>query len=33
MKTKHVFELVKVADMIVVPLLASAFDQARPRRS
>ncbi len=28
MKTKHVFELVKMADMIVVPVLASAFDQA-----
>jgi len=28
MKTKHVFELVKMADLIVVPVLASAFDQA-----
>jgi chromosome partitioning protein len=28
MKTKHVFELVKMADIIVVPVLASAFDQA-----
>jgi chromosome partitioning protein len=28
MKTKHVFELVKMADMIVVPVLASAFDQS-----
>ena len=28
MKTKQVFELVKMADMIVVPVLASAFDQA-----
>lgn len=28
MKTKHVFELVKLADVIVVPVLASAFDQS-----
>ena len=28
MKTKHVFELVKMADVIVVPVLASAFDQS-----
>ena len=28
MKTKHVFELVRMADVIVVPVLASAFDQA-----
>lgn len=28
MRTKQVFELVKMADMIVVPVLASAFDQA-----
>jgi chromosome partitioning protein len=28
MKTKQVFELVRMADMIVVPVLASAFDQA-----
>jgi chromosome partitioning protein len=28
MKTKHVLELVKMADMIVVPVLASAFDQS-----
>ena len=28
MKTKHVFELVRMADIIVVPVLASAFDQA-----
>jgi chromosome partitioning protein len=28
MKTKQVLELVKLADMIVVPVLASAFDQA-----
>ena len=27
MKTKQVFELVRMADMIVVPVLASAFDQ------
>jgi chromosome partitioning protein len=27
MKTKHVFELVRIADVIVVPVLASAFDQ------
>jgi chromosome partitioning protein len=28
MKAKQVFELVKMADMIVVPVLASAFDQS-----
>jgi chromosome partitioning protein len=28
MKTKHVLELIRMADMIVVPVLASAFDQA-----
>ena len=28
MKTKHVFELVRMADLIVVPVLASAFDQS-----
>jgi chromosome partitioning protein len=28
MKTKHVFELVKMADLIIVPVLASAFDQS-----
>ncbi len=28
MKAKHVFELVKMVDMIVVPVLASAFDQS-----
>src|SRR5918994_4204595 len=28
MKTKHVFALVKLADVIVVPVLASAFDQS-----
>lgn len=28
MKPKHVFELVRMADVIVVPVLASAFDQS-----